>query len=103
MALDLTHYENRYNNRKTFAIKLAEDLINKIIKSGATTGDTIVITNDAVNIPKEALEVLHQIVDAIMYSSGYYCNSTIKKKKYSLIITHRVIIMTAEEKASNHS
>jgi hypothetical protein len=100
MALDLTHYEAVYNNKKGCAITIAEGLVKDIIESGASAGNTIIIEKETINIVKESLESVLTIVNAIMYSNGYYADYTLKKKNQAFIVKHRVVIMTAEEKAS---
>ena len=100
MALNLTHYESIYANKKQRAIEIAESLIGHVATSGACVGDTVCLEKETIRMPKVALESVLEIVNSIMFSSGYYSDYKIKvKTKHTFIVTHKVLRMTAEEQS----
>lgn len=99
MSVNIAQYERVYTQKKGAAINIAQNLIDCVVEANPCKDSTVVI-NKKLNVPKEHMIKILQIADAIMYSSGYYCDSTIKTQKNGMLsIQHKVAIMTAEDKA----
>lgn len=99
MSVNIAQYERVYTQKKGAAINIAQNLIDCVVEANPCK-DSIAVINKKLNVPKEHMIAILQIADAIMYSSGYYCDSTIKTQKNGMLsIQHKVAIMTAEDKA----
>jgi hypothetical protein len=85
---------------KGAAINVAETLVKYVVEANPCNDSTVFINKKDLDVPKEHMIKILQIADAIMFSSGYYCSSTIKTQKNGMLsIQHKVAIMTAEDKA----
>jgi len=105
MSLDISQYERVYARKKGVAITISKTLIEDITETVALptySGDScIVIQKKNLNVPKEHMLSILVIVDAIMYSSGYYCSSSIKTQKNGMLsIDHKICVMSADDRVN---
>jgi hypothetical protein len=107
MSLDISQYERVYAKKKEFAIEIAEGLIESFVKSGMPCCKCCSLNikkSDITGMSKEHLETILLIVDAIMFSSGFWASHTIRKHPNdSLSVNHKISQMSAEEKAEQLS
>ena len=104
MALDLTQYERTYANKKEFAIDIATNLIECVNKKSCCKDCSVIVKKEDIDLPAEHLETIINIVDAIMYSSGYWASHTITKRKNGNVnVIHKISIMSFEEKQKEHT
>jgi len=100
---DLTFYNAKHAHDLDFAIKRATSLINDVCNRDSCRATQIRNTLDIGDTPPEKAKRMHDLIQQVMFSSGYYCDIRMEHKHdgcYDLITV--IIKMTPEEKAENH-
>jgi hypothetical protein len=107
MPLDVTQYERVYAAKKKFALEIAEGLIESVAKAGIPCCKDYSVNVKKSNITgmsKEHLTTILNIVDSIMFSSGFWSSHTIRKHlNDTLSVNHKISYMSDEEKAEQLS
>jgi hypothetical protein len=105
MAVDTTFYLKKHNNDLAFAIEKAQEWINLFNESlpEGGCGECQAHIRKSIkihpNMPRAKLDRLHDMIEQVLFSSGYYAdiNMTKKKSHYDVLIV--MIKMTPEQKA----
>jgi len=98
MPLDLTKYESIYNDRKKNAILVASYLIKVMDERTCCDTCEVTVKEHYVSLPKPVIEQLCEIVEGIMYSSGFYLHTVIKSRKDIIQCDYRIMKMPEEDK-----
>jgi len=111
MSLDLTYYEDMYATKKQGAILIATGLIKEFHENMPEYNlnykmqirkDMQIRKGMETDGSKEHLDSVLDIVDGIMYSSGFFTDHKITKYTIKgvikLHVVHTIMLMTPEEK-----
>lgn len=99
---DLTYLNAKYKNDLDFAVSRAEHYIT--MHNAKNNNQTVYESNFEseiiTQIPLGAMKIAHDLIELVMYSSGYFCIITQKKlkKEYHYKITVKVMTMNDEDK-----
>jgi hypothetical protein len=97
---DLTFLNAKYKNDLEFAVLRAEHYIRLYkAKTCCNTCTTEAESELHTEMPLQALKQIHGMIEAVMYSSGYWCEFIEEKSEKGYKIKAIYSIMTAEEKA----
>jgi len=107
MSLDLAQYDRVYAAKKKFAIEIAEGLIESVAKAGIPCCKDCSVNvkkSDITGMSKEHLTTILNIVDGIMFSSGFWASHTIRKHlDDTLSVNHKISYMSDEDKVKQLS
>ena len=101
MPIDLTFYNKRHNESLEHAIEIAEELIDNLEQEWCCYKCHITTNIPCPNASRGAVVRSADVIQMVMYSSGYWFSYTIRKKGDDFILAVRVSKMTEEEKIEN--
>jgi hypothetical protein len=101
MPVDLTYYHKRHNDRLQDATGIAEALIDKLEDIWCCYDCSITKSIPFSDEPRGLVVIYADIIQAVMFSSGYWCTYTVRKKGDDYILAMKVTKMTDEEAVEN--
>ena len=106
MALNLAHYNFKHKIDMEFATKRAEYYIG-LANNKSCCDDCVTEVDcemDTSQVPLVNCNRIHDMIEAILFSSGFYARFTTKyKKKNTYTLNVWLKKMTAEQKANCHT
>ena len=110
MDIDLTFYNKKHAYDMGFATEKAQSMIDnfkfRMNLVNGKVGDEAKLTATVEIFPglsRVRFERLHVMIEQVLYSSGYFSQYTLTKKKKNYEIVWTMIEMTPEERAECHA
>lgn len=101
MAVDLTFFNKKYQKDVELASKKVQEWITLYTERECCANcDAYIIFNVSVRTVKARYEAIHELMAAILFSSGFWSKFKMTKKTNEYEITLWMKAMTAEEKES---
>lgn len=97
MPIDLTFYNKKYNERLEDAIEVAEELIDDLEQDWCCYNCHITKNIPVTNTSRGAVVMSADVIQSVMYSSGYWFSYTVRKKGDGFVLAVRVSKMTEQE------
>ena len=97
MPIDLTFYHKKHEERLQAATGIAEDLINALEENWCCYKCHITKSIPFSDASRGVVVIYADIIQAVMYSSGYWFSYTVRKKDNDYIMAVGVSKMTKEE------
>lgn len=104
MSVDLTQYHRIHENRLQFCTLWANDLIQRYMSKQCCEDCEMSGTQDiSEDISKATFGMYVEMLEAVLYSSGYWCFTHIRKHGNILKVHYKMKKMTAEEVERGHN
>jgi hypothetical protein len=102
MPIDLTFHNKKYNERLQDAIEIAEELIDDLEENWCCYKCHITKNIPVTNGSRGAVVMSADVIQSVMFSSGYWFSYTVRKKGDDFILGVKVSKMTEQEAIDNH-